>query len=496
MSGIFNSMNTATKGLMAQQTSLHTTGHNIANINTEGFTRQRVDMKADRAHNLNGIGQIGTGVKMEAVVRMTSDHISKQIRNENSTLNRFTEKSGVIDALEVIFNEPSDTGLNFNIAEMFESFNALSNNPESLNFKTVVVEKLKTLTETLKQMGNQIEGLKTETHDAIDKNILDFNTKVEGLNSLNKQIFNVSIRGQIPNDLLDQRDLMLKELSSTGEVDLDFDKYGRVEIKIDSNETDGDGKVIKKDILTYEGQQNYLAYDKADESKVSATREIKLYDNKTKAEKREDPISNIDVKNGKIKGNIDAVEVIQEASGNLDKMANSLAQSINKTHGKLKDKDKQDLGDIFIFDKGKIDAKSIGINKSLKEENGLLQAGKEGSEQGDGSLALELSQIRNKKTSLDTDGNIKDDSSGTTISGSYRDMVIKVGISKQHSDNMVANQNVLTQQLENRRESISGVSINDEIANVIKFQKAYEANAKVLSVLTDMLDVLINRTGV
>ena len=148
-----------------------------------------------------------------------------------------------------------------------------------------------------------------------------------------------------------------------------------------------------------------------------------------------------------------------------------------------------DVLPIFIFDKGKIDAKSIGINKSLKEENGLLQAGKEGSEQGDGSLALELSQIRNKKTSLDTDGNIKDDSSGTTISGQRVHKLFEM-------INMVANQNVLTQQLENRRESISGVSINDEIANVIKFQKAYEANAKVLSVLTDMLDVLINRTGV
>ena len=75
-------------------------------------------------------------------------------------------------------------------------------------------------------------------------------------------------------------------------------------------------------------------------------------------------------------------------------------------------------------------------------------------------------------------------------------MVVKVGISKQHSDKMVENQDALTGQLENRRESVSGVSINDEIANVIKFQKAYEANAKVLSVLTEMLEEIINRTGV
>ena len=482
MSGIFSSMNTANKGLKAQQTALHTTGHNIASMNLEGFSRQRVEMKADRAYSIKGVGQIGTGVKMEAVVRMVNENISKQIRNETSTLNRFTEKSEVIDGLEMIFKEPSDTGLNFNIGEMFESFNNLSKNPESLNVKEVALEKLKTLTGTLRQMADQIERLESQSHEAIDKNLVDFNGKTEELNSLNKQILKVSISGQIPNDLLDQRDLTLKELSAIGDVKLDFDKYGRVAIKMDG-----------ENVLSFEGGQKYLAYDKLDQNNPSGTREIRLYDKKIDSEKRENPGDTIEIKNGRIKGQIEALEIIKESSEKLDEMAGTMAKSINRVH--------QEGGngnlEIFTFKDNDIRAKNIGVNKAIVDQPDKLKAGKlkEGETDihpGNGELALELSQIKNKK--LGEDG--QENPSGNTISGSYIDMVVKVGISKQHSDKMVENQDALTGQLENRRESVSGVSINDEIANVIKFQKAYEANAKVLSVLTEMLDVLINRTGV
>ncbi len=197
MSGIFNTLNTANKGLMAQQTALHTTGHNISNANTKGYSRQRVDMKADLSYNYPGVGQLGTGVKMEAVVRIVNDYVSKQIRQENGTMERFTAKSDVIDQLEVIFNEPSTTGLNFNLGEMFDSWQELSKNPEMLTSKTVVVEKSKTLADTLNHMANQIDSLRDETIGQIDKNVLDFNSTIDKLDKLNRQIFNISVKGHI-----------------------------------------------------------------------------------------------------------------------------------------------------------------------------------------------------------------------------------------------------------------------------------------------------------
>lgn len=479
MSGLFNTLNTATKGLMASQTSLHTTGHNISNMNTPGYRRQRVDLKADRAYSFTGVGQLGTGVKMESIVRMVDNHVSKQIRNEMSTLNTFGEKSDVISQLEVIFNEPSDTGLNFNINEMFKAFENLAGNPGDVNFKTVAVGKLKTLTDTLNQMAGQIDRLESETHEAIDKNVLDFNSKVEQLNALNKQIFNISIKGQVPNDLLDQRDVLLEDLSSIGKIDTDFDEYGRVEIKMND-----------KEILPQMGKPKYIAYDK----EGADSREIRIYDNKEDA-KVADPGKGtlIKIKDGKILGNMEAVKDVKESKTSLDKLASTMASAINRVY--------PDDGAIFKAENlvDPIDAKNITINDALVKDPRLLQSGKHpvgdaGYLPGDASTAKAIADIQNIK--LDKDGSPSIDGKGNTIGGYYRDIVIGIGISKQHSDNMVDNQIALTNQLIMREEAVSGVSLNDEITDVMKFQKSYEANAKVISALTEMLDVLINRTGV
>ena len=240
MSGIFNTLNTATKGLLAQQTSLHTTGHNIANANTEGYSRQRVDLQADIAYHFEGVGQLGTGVKMNSVIRMVDDYVNRQIRQENGSLQKFITKSDVLEQLEIIFN----------IEEMFVAWQELSKNPESINSKTIVAEKSKTLADTFNHMMNQIDSLTEETIGQIEKDAFDFNSIIDQIRGLNDQIFNISVKGHIPNDLLDQRDMMLKNLSSIMNFDAKFDSYGRVSISVDgetiiSEKTELELSVIK-----------------------------------------------------------------------------------------------------------------------------------------------------------------------------------------------------------------------------------------------------------
>ena len=142
MSGIFNILNTANAGLRASQTALQTVGHNIANANTEGYSRQRVELKAEKAYSLGGIGQLGQGVTMKAITRTVDDYVTKQIRGENGTFNKFNAKSEILSQMEIIFNEPSDTSLNFNLGEMFDAWTELSKNPEMLTSKSIVVSFL------------------------------------------------------------------------------------------------------------------------------------------------------------------------------------------------------------------------------------------------------------------------------------------------------------------------------------------------------------------
>ena len=206
MSGLFSSLNIGTKGMTAAQTALQTTSHNLSNMNTVGYSRQRVDLQADLPYHLNGVGQLGTGVKMAGVVRVVDDYVTKQIQQETGTFNRYETKADSLAQLEMIFNEPSETGLSKGFSRFYSSWNYLGANPELATAKTMVSQEAQTLTDTLSHMANQIEGLRGDTEYAIEKDVLDFNGKVEQLDTLNKQIFNVMAKGHTPNDLLDQRD--------------------------------------------------------------------------------------------------------------------------------------------------------------------------------------------------------------------------------------------------------------------------------------------------
>lgn len=489
MSGLFGTLNVGNKGMQAAQTALHTTGHNISNANTEGYSRQRVDLKADLAFTLGGVGQLGTGVKMTGVARLVDDFVTKQIRGENGTLTKFAAKSEVMEQLEIIYNEPSDTSLNFNLGEMFDAWTELSKNPELLTAKSIVVEKSKTMADTLNHIANQLEGLKDNTTGLIEMNAKDFNETVESLNSLNSQIFNIAVKDQVPNDLLDQRDLLLKDLSSITNFDTSFDKYGRVSINIgNSTVLDKDGVKLEMSMVTKVNSDGTVSVSKGGDSlspDITFTGtgyvagQVVLNSKAEDFADTSDVVSNPSITSGEISGNRDALVEIDEQISKLNDFAEAMANEINATHG----------DPIFTFDKdgSDITARNMQVNQAIQNDNSLIQAGQtpDGPE-GDGSRALEVAKVRNKKLA----------GYDNTIEGIYNGMVTNVGISKQQADNMVSNQEVLLDQLVMRRESTSGVNIDEEVSNMIKFQKSFDANARVIQVLSEMLDTLINRTGV
>lgn len=476
MSGIFSTLNIANKGLQASQTSLHTTSHNISNANTEGYSRQRVDLKADLAYTLGGVGQIGTGVKIAGVSRVVDEYVTNQIRGENGTFKKYSTKSEVMAQLEIIYNEPSDTGLNFNLGEMFDAWTELSKNPELLTAKSIVVEKSKTMADTLNHIANQMESLKGETGNQIGRNVTDFNSLVGQLDTLNKQIFNIYVKGDVPNDLLDQRDLLLKDLSNISDFSVDYnDKYGRVSISVDAGEP-----ATRTEILSSDG-------------KTKRTLEANFDGNVLIKNSDGSDLGNLVSSKGNISGYQDALTMINKQIGEIDNFARTMAKAINTAH-------KDGVGtpgtDFFLAggtdpNMDNITASNIKVNLAIQADNSKVNAGTGSSPaDGDGTRAGAIANVRNMK--MDFTGDNKGDN---TIEGAYNNLITNVGISKQQADNMVANQEVLMDQLVLRRESTSGVSIDEEVTNILKFQTAFEANARVINALSEMLDVLINRTG-
>lgn len=473
MSGLFGTLNNATKGLLVQQSALQTTSHNISNANTEGYSRQKVTMVADNPYTLGGIGQLGTGVRIASIDRIVDPYVNKQLRNENASLEMYSKKSEVLGQLEGIFNEPSTTGLNNNLSKVFSSWTYLGSNPELLTAKTMVAQNSETFTDTLHHMSNQIDSLHEGTVQDIEKNVLDFNAKVEQLDSLNKQIFNVTSQGQAPNDLLDQQDKILSELTGIAGVEASYDKFNRVSVNV--------------------GGQSILTEDSIAKMTVEAKPAGQLaVDGK-----------NIDITAGNIKGSQEALTEIDNKKQELNELAYTFATAVNKVHS-----DGEEGIPFFELGEGTDFAASIQVNKVILNDVSKINAGKDITNVvgGDGTRAQAIAALQNTKLEYsanpaemkynETTMTIENQVGGSTVSGAYNDSVTQMGIVKQQSDNMVDSQESLVGLLQTRRESVSGVSINEEVTNTITYQSAFEANSRIISVVSEMLDTLINRTGV
>ena len=473
MSGLFGILNTATKGMNVQQSALQTTSHNVNNANTEGFSRQKVNMVADNPYAISGVGQLGTGVRISSVVRIVDPYVNMQLRNENSSLELHKTKSDVLGQLEVIFNEPSETGLNKSISEVFSSWTHLASNPELAAAKTMVAQNSENFTDNLNHMSNQIEKLRDGTVMGIKKDVQDFNAKVEQLSSLNKQIFNVTVKGESPNDLLDQQDKLLGELAGITGVEATYDKFNRVSISV--------------------GGQDIL--------KEGTVNELEISENSVRglAVNQED----ISIESGSIKGSQEALVELDNKKEDLNNLAFTFATAVNKVHS--------DGGDgIPFFDlNSKKDgnyASTIKVNAAILKDVNSINAGKNITEVvgGDGTRAQAIASLQNtllgdSTTEMKYDKDtmsIANIVGGSTVSGAYNNTVTEMGIVKQQADNMAGSQEGLVSLLQARRESISGVSINEEVADTMKYQTAFQANSRIISVVSEMLDTLINRTGV
>ncbi|MER2175140.1 MAG: flagellar hook-associated protein FlgK [Carnobacterium sp.] len=473
MSGLFGTLNNATKGLNVQQSALQTTSHNISNANTEGYSRQKVNMVADNPYTLGGIGQLGTGVRIASIDRIVDPYVNNQLRNENSSLEMYNKKSEVLGQLEGIFNEPSTTGLNNNLSKVFASWTYLGSNPELATAKTMVSQNAETFTDTLHHMSNQIDSLHEDTVQDIEKNVIDFNAKVQQLDSLNQQIFNMTSQGQAPNDLLDQQDKLLGELTGIAGVEASYDKFNRVSITV------GGEPILTEDSIA----KMSVAADPAGQLTVN---------DKT-----------VDITSGNIKGSQEALSEINTKKQELNELAFTFATAVNTVHG--------DGGEGLNFFELGTDgnyAASIQVNKEILADVSKINAGKniESVVGGDGTRAQAIASLQNTKlgypvdpTGIEYDSDtmtIKNQVGGSTVSGAYNDSVTQMGIVKQQADNMVDSQGSLVSLLEARRDSVSGVSINEEVTNTITYQSAFEANSRIISVVSEMLDTLINRTGV
>ncbi|MBM7615368.1 flagellar hook-associated protein FlgK [Alkaliphilus hydrothermalis] len=503
MRSTFLGFNTVKSGLFAAQRALDITGHNLANVNTKGYTRQRLNQVQSNPMNLpGGQGMMGTGVDTLSITQFRNEFLDFKFRSEVNAQGFWEAKRDGLRFIETIFNEPSETGISTVMDEMFSAFQELSKNPENLTTRALVRQRAIAFTNSVNHMYNQMEKMAVDLNFDINTTVNSINGYGEQIAVLNDQIFRSEIDGGHANDLRDQRNLLIDELSKLVNVEV-------VEV-IDPQDQQAKGQsehVGKKMVLQINGQP-LVSHNKTYQLDTSTEKASSFDPNIMMRDIRWANGDAIDLRgvNGELKallelrdGTTDNAKGVPFYIGELNKFVNKFAEEINNLHtsgyglnGAV------DSNGYHLFTNGKkakgdptldgtlITAKNIQISLDVDVDlNKIAASSRIDLLPGDGSIALEMNQLRHKD-SMFMQGKPED---------YIKSLISNLGVDTQEAIRMGANQTFLVEQVDNQRQAISGVSIDEEMSNMVRFQHAYNASARMITTMDEMLDVVINRIG-
>ncbi|RDU35912.1 flagellar hook-associated protein FlgK [Neobacillus piezotolerans] len=485
MYSTFHGLEVGKRAILSQQTALTVTGHNIANANTKGYTRQEAVLGATTPLSSPGIQngtlpmQLGTGVEVSEFRRIREGFLDKQFQNLNQEAGKWDAKSGSLSALESIFNDLSDGGLDGSIQRFWQSLQELAKRPDDLSARVVAAASGKEVADRLNQIHSDIGMIETSIADQLSVKANEINTTAKEIASLNLRIAQVVAGGNQPNDLLDKRDLLLDKLSRLVDIEADPGPNGQVNVLIGGSQLINGGNLDKS-----------FAIDPITKTPTMGGAPVTL-------------------KGGEVQGLLEThgyttggttVGTIPALKTKLDDLAKAIADSINGIHAsddarslEYFDKKKNDptvQPDKLLFFVDKNDptqppssADSIMVNPLLKDFPAKIAAAAI-ENIGDGSNAKAMSDMLQGKLTIG--GTI------ASVGDYYKTIIGDLGTDIQAANNRSANANAMVQQTENQRQSISGVSIDEELTNMVRYQQAYNAAARYVSAVNDMLNVLIN----
>jgi flagellar hook-associated protein 1 FlgK len=463
MSDINGIMNIAGQALITQQQAISVTSHNIANVNTPGYSRQKLVMSTNIPSD-SVIGPMGNGVSGEAIERIYDRFINDQINNESQELGRWDAQKNAVESLEMIFNETYGYGLSEAMSEYWNAWQALTNNPAGSTERQVLVTRGQILTSTFNKLDSDLTHSQQALDLAIAATVTDVNRLSAQLADLNQKIVSSETGTQNANDFRDQRDLVLKELSELIDLNAFKDASGSVSVLIAGGRplVSGTASWQLSTELNASGLQDVVWLDD-DGNSVNI---------------------NNDISGGKLKGWIETRDVLIPGFLNrLDALAQTLVTEVNNLH-----QTGFDLNGIAgqVFFDGTGTAADIEVNANIVGDPSLIAASFDPlpfpSAPGDNRNAVEIAKLQHQ---LMMSGNT------ATFNDYYSSLVRDVGNEVLKSDSYYTHQSEMLAQLDNYRESISGVSLDEEMINLIKFQNAYAAAAKLVSTADELMQTVL-----
>ncbi|WP_412737654.1 flagellar hook-associated protein FlgK [Krasilnikovia sp. MM14-A1259] len=451
-------MNIALTGLYANRRGLDVAGQNISNTNTEGYTRQRVQMQSvvggsSAAMYARSTG-LGDGVEVTSVQRLRSEFLEGRGRSEHAVGSYLTTQSTIYNAIEDAFAEPSDTALQAQFHDMWASWADVSNSPDNLAARSALLQKSATVADGLRNAHDALDSQWRDLRGQTDAFASEINQTATAIAELNKNIVLAKASGATVNELEDQRDLHVMHLAEMVGATAQERPNGAVDVLI------GGAPLVSE----------YVARG------VEVTGAVRLDDQAIDpVTLRWSDLGTATTAGGKMGAMFDGLTtVIPDISTKLDNVANTLISVVNAAHTPAYGLDGVNGRAFFTGNSAATIAVAIPMDKP-DQVGAAPTAGT-----FDGSVADLLS-----RTGASTTGPDK----------VYQNMIADLGVASQTSSRRADIQGNITLQIDSAREAEAGVNLDEEMTNLLTYQRGYEAASRVMTTIDSMLDQLINRTG-
>ena len=488
MSSLFGMLNIASSAMRAQQVGIQVIEQNVTNASTPGYRRQEAIFKNGlpygdmRFKGSEAGGQLGTGVVVEEIKRFSQEFYDGRYRIESGAAKRWDTEASVLKQAESTLNETSTSGLTTKFDEFWSGWQIVNSDPSNMALRADVRDRGQALVKAFNSRSEQLSQMRSEQDLTIRVRVDEINTIASKLAALNTEIPRVQSLSNQPNDLMDERDRLLDRLAEITDIQSTTQTNGETIVSLGGH------------VLVVGTKTNNL-------SAVPNTANSNLRDIQW------DNGSTLIAQTGELKGLFDARDVqLKGQQDGLDTLAQSLYDQVNYVHNH--GFSMYDPGGIptppppplppdataYNFFKLNTPPGSVASRLALDDHitdttNGLANiaaAEGPGYAPGDGNNAKKLSDLQHLKIL---------GGGTTTMNDYYTQQIAELGLIVHRAETSAADHKDIMKSLNDTREQVGGVSLDEEATKLMQSQKAYNAAARVLTAVDDMLDRVINAMG-
>jgi len=460
MSGI-SILNIAKDALLSHQTAINLTGANVANVDTPGYSRQRPIFQSVGSVEM-GTGQIQIGVEIEKIERMYDQFLEVQINEQMHGFGYDETRKEELGKIEIIFNETQGGGINELLSEFWNAWGDLSENPSGQPERVALASISQNLAYMFRSYGNDLISIQDSANVQIYDLMGQVNNYLTDIADLNEKITQMTTGRGDTNDLRDKRSELMKGLAEIIDYQYIEDASGSVNIFL-SNGTS-----------IVEGGKTWQLNVKANPTN-SFYYDIVLAD-----DPNEESINNV-INSGQMAG---FLEIRDTTAANylnrLNNLVASIVSEVNTQHGLGYDLD-QNLGGDF-FDPTMIEAKNMCVSANILSDINKIAASE--TVNGDGGNAINLGALK--------DTNVTIAGETATFNSHYSSLMARIGQDVADGSRKYDHSSSFMDQLVNKKENISGVSVDEEMINLMKYQMGYNSAAKLCSVADELIDTLLS----